>query len=528
MKRIISLLGAVLLPAFFAPAAQAAVNVAASVNLADVITAVSHSLPGDTVQLPAGTATWTSPLTLNGVSLIGQGTNETVIIDNLNRNNNVNDSLIAIHGGAIGTNVMNVGNFQIKGGNQTRNWHGEIITDVSGPIRFHDLYFNLCYDKNLMLYGANQTLIDHCYFNMCYSGILIRDVGWGDASWASPPNYGTVLVPVIEDCVFTNSIPGSSSDMVVDCEFGGRATFRHNLILNSYFEVHGAESGGRCRGGRVFEVYSNTFAYDPAYPFPYCINLRAGSGVFYGNTCSGTTFFAGVNVNRGTECFLPWGRGDGASSWDDNVGTGYLSGTHAGPSGVNYLKVAGANWNVNQWVGYSVINLDWTNNLNVGYVIPNGCTNFNYSFIVSNSANQIFYHISKDYGFMSFTNGNRFVINKVNRILDQPGLGSGDMVTGEMQPWGPGPINTALNAAVWPREVVEGIYSWNNTLNGANVGFGSDFPSVQPNRDYFNDTPKPGYTPLIYPHPLQTGTNSPSSPGTGSSLQPPVRVWVQQ
>lgn len=528
MKRITLLVVSAWMSALITSVSQAATITASSVNFSDVAAALTQTVPGDTVQLPAGTATWTSPLNVKGVSLIGSGTNSTIIIDNLDRNADTFSALISIHGAQTGTNVLQVANFQIRGGNQTRNWHGEIITDFSGPIRFHHLFFNECFDKNLMLYGANQALVDHCIFKMVYSGILIRDTGWGDASWASPPNYGTALMPVVEDCYFTNTIPGSSSDMVVDCEFGGRCTFRRNLVLNSYFETHGTESGGRNRGGRVFEVYSNTFVYNPAYPFPYCVNLRAGSGVFYGNVCSGTTYFGGMNVNRATECFNPWGRGDGTSPWDDNVGVNYLSGTHSGPNGVNYLKVTGANWTVNQWVGYTVVNQDWRNDLNIGYIVPNGNTNFNYSVIISNSVDQIFYHISKDYGFMLFTNGNRFVINKVNRILDQPGLGSGDLVTGEEQPWGPGPKNTALNAAVWPREVLEGVYSWNNTLNGVNAGFGSDFPTCKLGRDFFNDTPKPGYTPLVYPHPLQSGNSGGTGGGATGALEPPDRVWITQ
>jgi hypothetical protein len=57
----------------------------------------------------------------------------------------------------------------------------------------------------------------------------------------------------------------------------------------------------------------------------------------------------------------------------------------------------------------------------------------------------------------------------------------------------------------WNDQVIEPCYSWNNTneVNGQ-VNFGAG-PGVIANVHYFNDTPMPGYTPYIYPHPLTKG-----------------------
>lgn len=58
---------------------------------------------------------------------------------------------------------------------------------------------------------------------------------------------------------------------------------------------------------------------------------------------------------------------------------------------------------------------------------------------------------------------------------------------------------------------LEPLYEWNNTINGENVDVsisdhGCDNPSIydhiQEGRDYFNDTPRPGYVPYVYPHPI--------------------------
>jgi hypothetical protein len=78
------------------------------------------------------------------------------------------------------------------------------------------------------------------------------------------------------------------------------------------------------------------------------------------------------------------------------------------------------------------------------------------------------------------------------------------------------------------------LYLWNNkTASGNSVGMsctaGQGCNHVQENRDYYNNgtTPKPGYTPYTYPHPLQGAAPSDTTPpqgiaavndGTGSDI----------
>jgi hypothetical protein len=52
------------------------------------------------------------------------------------------------------------------------------------------------------------------------------------------------------------------------------------------------------------------------------------------------------------------------------------------------------------------------------------------------------------------------------------------------------------------------MYSWNNTNadDGSKFGFTIAGPTnvIRAGRDYFNNTPMPGYVPYTYPHPLVT------------------------
>ena len=493
-------------------AAPAATNFSASVSFADVSAAINNSSPGDTVIIPPGTAAWSAPMALAGVSLLGSGTNQTIITDNLDRNVNTQPPLIFLHNA---TNFFEIGNFQIVPGNTTKNWHGIIASDMAGPCRIHHIFFNQVNDKNIMLYGANQTLIDHCCFYLKGNeGVLVRDTGYGDASWASPMNFGRQNVACIEDCIFTNVLVGPSS-VSLDAEAGARIVFRYNTVLNNLWANHGTESGARLRGCRSFEVYSNTFAMDPTWSFPYAMSIRSGSGVIFGNTVTGVKYLTGIVNYRDGEKFDPWGGADGYSAWDNVIATNVISGQHTGANSVNYLEVSSANWTVNQWVGYTVVNHDFS-----------GPT-WNFSTIYSNSATRILYNPSKDNGSMTFSAGQHFELNQIYPMLDQPGVGSGDLIVGDQQPWGPNPTLAGYGVAKWPHQVSDPIYAWSNSLNGSPGKIGSDFPNIKEGRDFFNDLPKPGYTPLIYPHPLSSVAVVGGGTGGGTSLQPPERVWVQ-
>lgn len=85
-------------------------------------------------------------------------------------------------------------------------------------------------------------------------------------------------------------------------------------------------------------------------------------------------------------------------------------------------------------------------------------------------------------------------------------------------------IGRATDESLWqagnlyPPQLLEPVYAWNNKLGIKDILFvvngGStactalNAAHIQENRDYYNKTPKPGYTPYTYPHPLAR----PSSP----------------
>ena len=119
--------------------------------------------------------------------------------------------------------------------------------------------------------------------------------------------------------------------------------------------------------------------------------------------------------------------------------------------------------------------------------------------MISNTANTANYSIlSGRAGPLTFNKGDIYEIWRINHSLDQPGLGKGNLLKGL-----PG------LPAKWPNQVTEPCYSWNNTQDGTAVNLSSTQPSIREGRDFFNETPRPGYRPYIYPHPLVSAAAHP-------------------
>ena len=80
------------------------------------------------------------------------------------------------------------------------------------------------------------------------------------------------------------------------------------------------------------------------------------------------------------------------------------------------------------------------------------------------------------------------------------------------------PVNQRTGNAAWPRNQSEPVYVWSNTWHQVpnNPGFliVNNQSIVQTGRDIIDNgnTPKPGYTPYTYPHPLVTGGGGTPTP----------------
>ena len=556
LLRVAGLVTGILLPAL--NQAKGATIDAKSGSLADVSSAIASAHDGDTVVVPAGTASWTSTLSITkGITLRGAGYDATVILDDIPRgerrelppkqgqlqgprraapfarsmplrsaaSGGVGQSRAILISTLTSTQSFRMTGFTFRYGSiTTSNSNGLVRIGGTCPsVRIDHCHFDQLYGSHLVLTGCLYGVIDHCIFDARPRSSEILNVfhtnwgggtnAFGDGSWADPPYFGSEKFIFIEDCVFNNVGGKFTTNGAIDSWFGGRYVCRYNTFHNTRPGNHGTETGGRSRSCRAMEIYNNTITYTIKGNLG---QIRGGTALIHDNTYVGLMTFEPLVANRTIYASAIFGGATGNNSWDFNdTKTGsftengfsynpvkglYASGTHTGANSSQTLVVSGAGWATNQWVGFEVTNLDLT---------AHGIPYYN-SRVLSNTSDTI----TCDHGGatlgasstdMVFNTGNRFEIRRPSIVLDQCGRGQGDLLASNP------PINKTTNSIAWPHEALEPIYAWNNTLNGApNFAALKSFNAViQENRDFYNNTPKPGYKPYTYPHPLTTTSAKP-------------------
>jgi hypothetical protein len=532
--------------------ANGAVLEAKSVLLADVQAAVRAAADGDTVTVPAGTATWTATLDINkNITLQGAGAASTIIVDAVpamarerkpgnHRGSRMNakppqrgapgsrpsrpvkprqpastpnrgkiPNSKAPTGRKVSSPLVSISlardlpfrmtGFTFKGAPNDTKKGDKARIQLSGKshaFRIDHCVFDGLQAVNVSITGFLLGVIDHCQFNLInMQPIQIGHADWnggdhGNGSWADESRWGSDKFVFIEDNVFDNS----GSKRSIDAYEGARFVVRYNQFHNTGLSGHGTEGQGR--GARAIEEYNNNYKNDRPQPAP---QIRSGCIITHDNKWANVTKGHVLQAYRQFHRSPHWGIADGQNPYDDNdpkERTGYWeTGKHTGPDGAAVLMDSTKNWVSNQWhvPGATYI---------VRNITREGARNSQQSFAVSNTTNTVTCSpLSFTKAVLTFNTGDTYQIWKVTHSLDQPGLGKGDLLHGL-----PG------RPAKWPHQAAEPCYSWNNTAleDGTPRNLSSTEPSIKEGRDFFNETPKPGYTPYTYPHPLVTGDLNPA------------------
>ncbi len=488
---------------------------ARTASLADVSSAVALAADGDTVIIPAGQVSWLSKLTVTkgitlqgattvdttgagGANVTGSANDQTIILDNVVRDAGGNAPILDItlspsQSFRLSGITLRPGSLTTGAGNGAIRIHG-----LCPSVRIDHIHFDGLYQDFINATEGATGVIDHCLNDATQSGGYITfgagiwgGAAFGDGSWADDAHFGTDKFLFIEDCILNNGRSAQTNGNL-DTVAGARYVARHNTFNNCLANTHGTESGGRRRGSRAIEIYNNTFQFTNAGNATGG-QLRAGTALIHDNVYTGNIGSGmSLQVYREWATFSVWGTASGVNGLDSNDPKNpYVTGTvSAATNGT--ITDSTANWTTNQWVGY---------------ILYNSATNRG-SCIKSNTSNTITYLYDTTYGVnLSFNTGNRYAINKVLAALDQVGRGKGDLLTGDT------PINSTTGSVAWPHQALEPVYSWNNQLNGSNVNISAfNASTLQENRDYFNNTRMPGYTPFTYPHPLVSGASTAPAP----------------
>lgn len=483
MKKL--LLGIAVL--FFAGSLLGATYTAATANPADIQTEINKTVNGDTVRVPAGNVNWTTNIILtNNISLIGNGIGSTIITDSVPRVGNEKLILWTMVSNTTAKPLLS--GFEFRGGLLSNPNTGYVwIQGTCFMFRACSNFFNLPSNRCFQHHGWVNGVYDHntllCTFRQ-FIEVWHDGYGggqYGDKSWEDTDQMGTTNCVVLEDNLFMETAVASAA---IDVMGGGRITVRFNTFSNQTVSTHGTESTGRQRSVRILESYNNTFKENNAFdvsPGQY----RGGTGVVCSNAYTGVNWSFGMSLTDYRELgdFGRWGTANGTNGFDTNSPTVYDTGTHSGANGASVLTDGTKSWVVNGWS----TNILWN-------VTKNKAAKIN-----SNTGTTITY----DLGYnsvagganMSFDTGDTYRIMAVYAALDQPGRGQMTI------PFDAG--SDPPTPHIWTAEALVPIYSWSNTLNGTlGMNVNSSYPSILSGRDYIGNAIKPGWTPLIYPHPL--------------------------
>lgn len=467
---------------------QAATRTAASLSQVDVQKAVNEASDGDTVLLPAGTATWTSAVVVDGkfITIQGAGSDKTTIVGGEYAPSPTRPTHRVFEITAKPGGLTRLTGLAIDGGTGAKDGYNKgMIALEGGSTTWRVDHLHIRATRTCAMHvSASGGVIDHNTFVLVgwIFGIYGFNGGgpYGDAAWAEATDLGTgPKAFFIEDNLFE----ATERSYALDGWKGQRVVVRHNRFKNALIGNHGTESGGRLRGARSFEVYENVIQYTgPSWPDP--IGFRSGTGVVFNNRIEGD-FKEAMRVDnyRDWRSFSPWGIASGESPFDKNdvderrKPVIYETGRHTGAQGVPVLACAGKKWSADQWKGFSVFNT----------------TTGKSSVIISNTGDTLTARIDSSYGGanLAWNAGDGFKIERCLVALDQMGRGKGKLISGDV----PAPV-------AWPEQVEDPTYVWNNTLNGRAGRLVSGSPHVKEGVDFFNGTPRPGYHAYTYPHPL--------------------------
>ena len=493
---------------------EAAVVSAQSTSFSDVQSAVSHAANGDTVTIPAGTSSWTQTLTVTkAITLLGstvvtgdhntpmQADDQTVIVDDVALSGAAGNAILikfVCNRGETGR----ISGITFRSGNRKHvpNSGGLVLSGTSNQIRVDHCHFDNLHAANMTVEGTLYGVIDHCLFNETNFAIAVTVTNgggmYGDEAWTQDAQFGSGNFMFIEDCTFSwLGDPGRQTACGLDSYRGGRYVARYCSFNNAKPNTHGTDSSGRMRSSRAIEIYNNKLNWTRGYS-PTGGQLRGGGLLIHDNSYTNYASGYGLRVYRE---FFPFffGGAFGANPWDSNDSHGvYEGGIHDGANGATTLTKTETTWTANQWVGYSIINT----------------ASGRGSYVRSNTRDTITYAVDNSFGNgpnLVFNKGDRFEIRKVLIALDQPGRGKGDLLTEHKA------VSAKTGKATWPDQALEPVYSWNNTNNGQNLDVSTyGEPTLVAGRDYYNQTPMPGYTPFVYPHPLVSNQPTRTLPGS--------------
>jgi hypothetical protein len=307
MKTILTFLIAIL----FIGSASGATITAVSANQPDVLAAYNAAAAGDTIVIPAGTATWTNGIGISkSVTIQGAGIGQTILKRPAGTPPLWSGAFFSI--GSLPSDVpVRITGIEFDSTIYTQTYTTIIIyiqhrTTGGASFDYTQIRIDHCKfnrgKRQIWWEGRVFGVVDHCTLvDHGESGIHVR--GDGDADFARAKSqgivFGTLRAVFIEDCNFifdANAPVGIGLGGSTDSDYAGVSVWRHNTFdytafadtsADGPFDFHGNlgywSQGGdfNFTGTLQTEIYNNTIKLWHPYRAMY---IRAGRMIVANNT----------------------------------------------------------------------------------------------------------------------------------------------------------------------------------------------------------------------------------------------------
>jgi hypothetical protein len=277
-------------------------------SAADTQAALNAAPDGSTVQIPNGTHSWSSRVSLPGraITLRGESIGGVLIVNNSNVDGvlTINKSLT----GVVQVYGINFFSGSVSSAGPAGTLHHVAVYGPGQPVLMHDCTMwstggALVYS---VVWGDNGGVIWDCTFDSLGNfagGIQFKNPQ--DNTWKTPSSMGTAdssgtLNTYVENCTFKTSYLGCT-----DFDDDARVVIRYCSMQDSAHYSHGQDTSPW--GARHWELYGNTYSYTASgsgsetvngqkFTWTYPLNLqdwftvRGGTGVIFGNSFAAIQF----------------------------------------------------------------------------------------------------------------------------------------------------------------------------------------------------------------------------------------------
>lgn len=252
---------------------------AVSCSQANVSSAISSAAVGDTIQVPAGSCSWSGLSISKAIYLKGAGAGQTNIT--LTGDNKITKQ---------SNGIIRVSNFSFSkngGGNESKGITIGGSWKNAEPVIIQDNSFIISNSGLMKLAVAGGVIIANNLFNGGWDDSFIqpKDDGDSENSWGTVDTMGVRDTTGRLNHYIENNTFYGGTNQGIDCDDSTRCVYRYNTLTYSSFNTHGYDTSPK--GIRHFEVYNNNFIHNGGSSQianqSWAIWIRGGTGVIYNN-----------------------------------------------------------------------------------------------------------------------------------------------------------------------------------------------------------------------------------------------------